>query len=46
MVSCVSQRSIETKDTFMRDLAAALGSTYIKIGGPRRGDRIVKYNCL
>ena len=46
MVTCVSQRSIETEDTFMCDLAVALGSTYIKIGGPRRGDRIAKYNCL
>ena len=41
-----SQRSIETEDTFMCDLAVALGSTYIKIGGPRRGDRIAKYNRL
>lgn len=46
MVTCVSQRSIETEDTFMCDLAVALGSTYIKIGGPRRGDRIAKYNRL
>lgn len=46
MVTCVSQRSIETEDTFMCDLAVALDSTYIKIGGPRRGDRIAKYNRL
>ncbi len=46
MVTCVSQRSIETENTFMCDLAVALGSTYIKIGGPRRGDRIAKYNRL
>ena len=46
MVTCVSQRSIETEDTFMCDLAVALDSTYIKIGRPRRGDRIAKYNRL
>jgi enolase len=46
MVTCVSQRSIETEDTFMCDLAVALTSNYIKIGGPRRGDRIAKYNRL
>ena len=46
MTTCVSQRSIETEDTFMCDLAVALDATYIKIGGPRRGDRIAKYNRL
>ncbi len=46
MITCVSQRSIETEDVFMCDLAVALNSTYIKIGGPRRGDRIAKYNQL
>ena len=46
MITCVSHRSIETEDTFMCDLAVALNSTYIKIGGPRRGDRISKYNRL
>jgi len=46
MTICVSQRSIETEDTFMCDLAVALNATYIKIGGPRRGDRIAKYNRL
>ena len=46
MTTCVSQRSIETEDTFICDLAVALNSDYIKIGGPRRGDRISKYNQL
>lgn len=46
MITCVSQRSIETEDTFMCDLAVALNTKYIKIGGPRRGDRIAKYNRL
>ena len=43
---CVSHRSYETDDTFMCDLAVAINSNYIKIGGPRRGDRITKYNRL
>ena len=46
MITCVSHRSVETEDTFMCDLAVALNSQYIKIGGPRRGDRIAKYNRL
>ena len=46
MLTCVSHRSIETEDTFMCDLAVALNAEYIKIGGPRRGDRITKYNRL
>ena len=46
MITCVSHRSIETEDTFMCDLAVALNAEYIKIGGPRRGDRVAKYNQL
>lgn len=46
MLTCVSHRSIETEDTFMCDLAIGLTADYIKIGGPRRGDRISKYNQL
>lgn len=46
MITCVSHRSIETEDTFMCDLAVAFDADYIKIGGPRRGDRIIKYNQL
>ena len=46
MITCVSHRSIETEDTFMCDLAVALNAEYIKIGGPRRGDRVAKYNRL
>lgn len=46
MITCVSHRSIETEDTFMCDLAVALNAEYIKIGGPRRGDRVTKYNQL
>lgn len=43
---CVSHRSLETEDTFMCDLAVAINSEYIKIGGPRRMDRISKYNKI
>ncbi|GAA2284290.1 phosphopyruvate hydratase [Nonomuraea roseoviolacea subsp. roseoviolacea] len=42
----VSHRSGETEDTAMCDLAVAVGAEWIKIGGPRRGDRIAKYNQL
>jgi enolase len=30
----------------MCDLAVGLGVSYIKVGGPRRGDRTAKYNQL
>lgn len=43
---CVSHRSGETEDTSICDLAVALGARYVKVGGPRRGDRIAKYNQL
>ncbi len=46
MTLCVSHRSCETEDTTMCDLAVALGADLVKIGGPRRGDRIAKYNQL
>ena len=42
----VSHRSKETEDTAMADLAVAVGAELIKVGGPRRGDRIAKYNQL
>lgn len=46
MACCVSHRSGETEDTSMCDLAVGLGVSYIKVGGPRRGDRTAKYNQL
>lgn len=46
MKICVSHRSGETEDAFICDLAVAIGATFIKVGGPRRGDRTVKYNQL
>ncbi len=41
----VSHRSGETTDTFIADLAVALGSQ-IKAGAPCRGERTAKYNQL
>jgi len=35
----------ESNDTFMVDLAVAMGSEYIKCG-PTRGERVAKYNRL
>ncbi len=46
MALCVSHRSGETEDTGLCDLAVGLGARYAKIGGPRRGDRVAKYNQL
>lgn len=42
----VSHRSGETEDTAMCDLAVGVGAQLIKVGGPRRGDRLAKYNQL
>lgn len=46
MKVCVSHRSIETEDTFMCDLGIAANADYMKIGGPRSGERVAKYNRL
>jgi enolase len=46
MLIAVSHRSGETEDTAMCDLAVAVGAHLIKVGGPRRGDRLAKYNQL
>ncbi len=46
MAMCVSHRSYETEDTAMCDLAFASVAEYAKIGGVRRGERIIKYNQL
>lgn len=35
----------ETNDTFLVDLAVAVGSAWIKVG-PSRGERVAKYNRL
>jgi len=42
----VSHRSGETNDSFISDLAFAVGASYIKAGAPERGERIAKYNRL
>jgi len=44
--SVVSHRSGETEDTFIADLAVALGTGQIKTGSASRTDRIAKYNQL
>ncbi|MCX4881500.1 hypothetical protein [Streptomyces sp. NBC_00847] len=46
MLLAVSHRSGETEDTAMCDLAVAVAAELIKVGGPRRGDRLAKYNQL
>lgn len=42
----VSHRSGETNQTFVSDLAIAIGADYVKFGAPVRGERVVKYNRL
>ena len=42
----ISHRSGETEDTFIADLAVAVGADYIKSGAPCRTDRTSKYNRL
>lgn len=42
---CSHRGGGETNDTFMIDLAVAMGCDYIKVG-PTRGERVEKYNRL
>ena len=42
----VSHRSGETGDTFIVDLAVAMGTGQIKTGAPARSERVEKYNQL
>jgi enolase len=42
----VSERSGETEDPLIADLAVALGAGQIKTGAPVRGERTAKYNRL
>ncbi len=44
--SVISHRSGETEDTFIADLAVALGTGQIKTGSLSRSDRVAKYNQL
>jgi enolase len=46
LFAAVSHRSGETEDTAICDLGVALAAQLIKVGGPRRGDRVAKYNQL
>jgi enolase len=43
---CVSERSGETEDAIIADLAVALNAGQIKTGAPVRGERTSKYNRL
>lgn len=42
----ISHRSGETTDTFISDLAVAVGAAMIKAGSVSRGERVAKYNRL
>jgi len=42
----ISHRSGETENTFIADLAVALGVGMIKTGAPARSERVAKYNQL
>ncbi len=42
----ISHRSGETEDTFIADLAVAVGAGQIKTGAPARSERVSKYNQL
>lgn len=42
----ISHRSGETADTFIADLAVAVGADQIKAGAPARSERVEKYNRL
>jgi enolase len=42
----ISHRSGETEDSFIADLAVAVGAGQIKTGAPTRSDRTAKYNRL
>ena len=44
--SVISHRSGETEDSFIADLAVAVGSGQIKTGSLSRSDRVAKYNQL
>jgi enolase len=46
MTAVISHRSGETEDTFISDLAVAMGTGQIKTGAPARSERTAKYNRL
>lgn len=40
----ISQRSGESEDSFLADIAVGLATGQIKAGAPCRGERLAKYN--
>ena len=42
----VSHRSGETNHAYIVDIAVGIGSKYLKIGSPCRGERVAKFNRL
>lgn len=46
LTAVISHRSGETADTFIADLAVAMGTGQIKTGAPARSERTAKYNRL
>jgi len=42
----LSNRSGETNDDFISDLAVGVSASFIKSGAPARGERVAKYNRL
>jgi enolase len=42
----ISQRSGETNDDLLADLAVGVGANFVKFGAPNRGERVAKYNRL
>ncbi len=42
----ISQRSGETNDDILADLAVGVGADFAKFGAPNRGERVAKYNRL
>lgn len=46
LTTVISHRSGETEDSFIADLAVAMGAGQIKTGAPARSERTAKYNRL
>ena len=46
MTAVVSNRSGETEDATIADIAVAVNAGQIKTGAPARSDRVAKYNQL
>lgn len=42
----ISNRSGETNDALLADLAVGVGADFVKFGAPNRGERVAKYNRL